>query len=70
MAKKTTKETSFEASGKYHVKKAVSVETTDPMLGLITCKFAAGVVTPKSEQEEAALKIAVASGVAEVDEGA
>lgn len=50
---------------KFRVLEAVRHESHDPVLGAISEKFDAGDVTPKNEQQEAALRKLVELGVAE-----
>lgn len=50
---------------RYRVREKVRHESSDPMLGVIAFTFDKGVHEPKSEQEEAALKVLVDAGLAE-----
>lgn len=50
---------------KFRVLEPVRHESHDPVLGFISEKFDEGVVSPKNEQQEAALRKLVELGVAE-----
>lgn len=51
---------------KFKVAEDVRYEAHDPVLGAVECEFKAGDVTPKSEQEESALRGLVDMGMAEL----